>query len=56
MSSISNWEREFFIPDHFKWLIITKRRYDKLPIIPNWEGNYDLHAIVDDEKNVKKGD
>ena len=48
-------ERPIFKPDHFKWIIITIKNYDKLRSIPCFSRYNDLPPVDFDARVVREG-
>ena len=45
-----------FRPNHYKWVIITNRRYDKLRNSMDGYGKFaDIDQVEDDARNFRKG-
>ena len=48
-------ESNYFRPNHYKWVIITNRRYDVRRKDNGYDSFVDLDEVLNDAKNVRMG-
>ena len=48
-------EANYFRPNHYKWVIITNRRYDVRRKDIGFESFVDLDEVLNDARNVRMG-